>query len=108
MSIEEDANDDGFINDSELSGEVDVKVTLPGGLNPGDTLTVTDGTTTRTFTLTPAEISAGEVATSFTAPPEGSTLTVSAFLTDVAGNTGASDSDSATIDTSISAAITSG
>ena len=69
-------------------------------------LTVTDGTTTRTFTLTPAEISAGEVATSFTAPPEGSTLTVSAFLTDVAGNTGASDSDSATIDTSISAAIT--
>ena len=106
VSIEEDANDDGFINDSELSGEVDVKVTLPGGLNPGDTLTVTDGTTTRTFTLTPAEISAGEVATSFTAPPEGSTLTVSAFLTDVAGNTGASDSDSATIDTSISAAIT--
>jgi len=60
---------------------------------------VSDGTTTRTFTLTAPQIAAGTVATSFPQPAEGATLTVNAFVTDVAGNRGASASDAALRDT---------
>ncbi|MDD3775022.1 MAG: Ig-like domain-containing protein, partial [Sulfurovaceae bacterium] len=99
VEITEDTNNDGYINASELSGNVDVRITLPAGTVAGDTLNVTDGTTPQTITITPTDITNGYIDTSFVSPGEGSTITVTATLTDIAGNTGPSGSDSALIDT---------
>ena len=106
VMITEDADDDGFINSSELSGDVNVEITLPGDAVAGDTLTVSDGSTTQTFVLSAADILSGSVLTTFTPPAEGGTITVTASVTDEAGNPGPSANDSATVDTSINAGIT--
>ncbi|MFA5502649.1 MAG: Ig-like domain-containing protein, partial [Sulfurovaceae bacterium] len=99
VEITEDTNNDGYINAAELSGNVDVRVTLPAGTVAGDTLNVTDGTTPQTFILTATDIANGYIDTSFASPGEGNTITVSAIVTDIAGNTSPSGSDSAIIDT---------
>ncbi|WP_368667618.1 DUF4114 domain-containing protein [Synechocystis sp. LEGE 06083] len=99
VTITEDANNDGFINGAELSGLVDVSVALPGTAVAGDSLTISDGTTPQTIVLTAAQISAGVVTTQVAVPAEGATLTVTAFVTDIAGNQGTSSSDSAVLDT---------
>ncbi|MDX7899921.1 hypothetical protein, partial [Aeromonas media] len=41
VEITEDANDDGTISNSEISGTVGVQVTLPAGAVAGDVLNVT-------------------------------------------------------------------
>ncbi|PJN86450.1 hypothetical protein CV739_00070, partial [Bacillus velezensis] len=98
--ITEDANNDGVINQSELQGSVGVTVTLPAGAIAGDLLTVTaNGNATQAITLTPAQITAGQVIVELQAPASGSTLTVSAQVTDAAGNQSNVASDSARIDT---------
>ncbi|MES2940420.1 MAG: hypothetical protein V4864_22260 [Pseudomonadota bacterium] len=94
--ITEDANDNAVISAPELVGDVDVSIALPGGAVAGDVLSVTDGDTLRTFVLTGLQIAAGSVATSFTPPPQGATITVTAWVTDAQGNDGDSGSDSAT------------
>ena len=99
VEITKDTNNDGYINAAELSGNVDVRVTLPAGTVAGDTLNVTDGTTPQTFILTATDIANGYIDTSFASPGEGNTITVSAIVTDIAGNTSPSGSDSAIIDT---------
>ena len=88
MVISSDANNDGLISGAELTGPIAVTVTLPAGAVAGDTLTITDGTTTTTVVLSAAQISAGTLATSFASPGNGNTLTVSAQLSDTAGNVG--------------------
>ncbi len=97
--ITEDENNDGVISGSELSGNVDVRINLPAGTAAGDTLNVTDGTTPQTFVLTATDISNGYINTSFASPGEGNTITVTATITDIAGNTSPSGSDSALVDT---------
>src|SRR3972149_429178 len=97
--ITEDTNNDAIISGSELSGDVNVTVTLPAGALAGDVLTVTDGTTPQTFTLSAAQILAGQVLTSFAAPAQGATITVTAYVTDQVGNQGTSGSDLAVRDT---------
>jgi Mg-chelatase subunit ChlD len=99
VTITEDANNDGIINSAELSGNAGVRVGLPGGAVAGDTINITDGTTPQSIVLSAADITAGFVDTSFAAPATGSTLTVTATLTDANGNTSAVASDSALIDT---------
>jgi hypothetical protein len=100
VTITEDTDNDGIINSSELSGAADVSVTLPADAVAGDTITVTDGSTTTPIVLTAGDITAGSVTTSFTAPADGSTLNVSATLTDAVGNVSTPATDSAAIDTS--------
>ncbi|OOF12325.1 Ig-like domain-containing protein, partial [Salinivibrio sp. PR919] len=87
VTISEDANDDGVITANELNGDVDVIVGLPLGASVGDTIRVSDGTTTNEIVLAEADIDNGRVATSFDAPGEGETFTVTA------------GSDNATVDT---------
>ncbi|WP_438444993.1 Ig-like domain-containing protein [Gorillibacterium sp. sgz5001074] len=82
VEITEDANNDGYIAKAELTGQVDVKVTLPGGLQPGHTVTVSDGTTVTTIILDADLIAAGTLTASFPAPPDGATITVSAAVSD--------------------------
>ena len=72
----------------------------------GDILTISDGTTPQTVTLTAAQITAGTVTANFTPPASGSTLNVTAFITDQSGNVGAQGTDSALIDTTAPSAPT--
>ncbi|SBS38863.1 RTX-I toxin determinant A from serotypes 1/9 [Marinomonas spartinae] len=102
VTITEDKNNDGFIDQSELSGDIDVKIGLPEGVLEGQTIVVTNGTTTNDITLHAAEISAGFVTSSFASPGEGKTITITATLTDSFGNKSANATDSAVIDTQIS------
>uniref|UniRef100_UPI001CF021C0 Ig-like domain-containing protein n=2 Tax=Aquitalea palustris TaxID=2480983 RepID=UPI001CF021C0 len=101
--IATDANNDGFINKAEQgSATTDtVNIGLPADAKAGDTLNVTiNGVAQAGHVLTAAEITAGQVVITPTAPAEGGTLTVAATITDVAGNTSAQGSDSATLITS--------
>ncbi|MEL0613627.1 retention module-containing protein, partial [Marinomonas arenicola] len=101
VTITEDANNDGLISAAELDGDVNVTISLTGtNAVEGDTLTV-NGTD---IELTAAQITAGEVLTTVAAPEEGETLTVSATITDAAGNTSAPGTDSATVDTTAAGA----
>ncbi|PJE53176.1 Calx-beta domain-containing protein, partial [Marinomonas sp. BSi20584] len=95
VTITEDINDDGLINKTELSGDVDVKVSVPAGALVGDTITITDGTTPQSIVLTAAQITAGFVTTAFASPGEGNTISVSATLSDQYGNTSSAGTDSA-------------
>ncbi|MBC7620265.1 MAG: type I secretion C-terminal target domain-containing protein [Candidatus Saccharibacteria bacterium] len=104
--ISEDTNNDGTISRTEISGLVDVKVTLPSGAVAGDTLALTDGTTAQTHVVTAAEITAGSVDFTYARPADGATLSVTSTLTDVAGNTSAAGTDSALMDLASHVAIT--
>jgi VCBS repeat-containing protein len=97
VTIEEDANNDGYINAAELSGTVQVRVTLTGtGAVAGDIITLTGG---GTHEILAGDLTLGYVDLSVDAAAEGATLTVSATITDAAGNTSAAGSDSAVLDT---------
>ncbi|EHH0744965.1 Ig-like domain-containing protein, partial [Vibrio vulnificus] len=92
VTITEDGDNDGYISASELSGDVNVTISLTGtNAVAGDTLTV-NGTE---IELTQAQIDAGEVLTTVAAPAEGATLTVEATITDKAGNVSEKGTDSA-------------
>ncbi|MCG6277223.1 Ig-like domain-containing protein, partial [Vibrio vulnificus] len=83
VTITEDGDNDGYISAAELSGDVNVTISLTGtNAVAGDTLTV-NGTE---IELTQTQIDAGEVLTTVAAPAEGATLTVEATITDKAGN----------------------
>lgn len=101
VTILEDANNNGLISGSELTGAIDVRVGLPLGAAVGDTVVVTDNAgNSRSVTLTAALITAGSVSVAFPAPAQGATFVVTASVTDLAGNPGAvSTADSAVIDT---------
>ncbi|MBS4018836.1 MAG: retention module-containing protein, partial [Dechloromonas sp.] len=99
VTIIEDANDDGFINASELNGDVDVRIAFTGGkVDIGDIIRVSDGSTRIEHVISAADQARGYVETRFAAPGNGETITVTADITDAAGNTSAPGSDSAMID----------
>ncbi len=106
--IAEDVNNDGYINATELDGEIDVKVILPKDASAGDLLVVTDNhNNSFEKSLADQDIASGYVMVSFTDPGDGNLISVSATLTDAAGNTSLSSSDTAVIDTTApSASIT--
>ncbi|WP_062062634.1 gliding motility-associated C-terminal domain-containing protein, partial [Aquimarina longa] len=105
--ITEDTNNDGVISTSELSGNVDVTVTLPADVVAGDTVTITDGNgNTQNVTLTATDITNGNIAVNFPNPGDNGTITAIAFVTDQAGNQGTSANDTATINTSAPSAPT--
>ena len=93
VTITEDANNDGVIETSELSGLINVSVVLPTGTEVGDLLSISDGVETDQITLG----SLADVLADFASPGAGNTITVSASLEDKAGNVGLAGSDSAQI-----------
>jgi len=96
--IIEDVNNDGRLSLAEINGQADVRVILPSGVAVGDTLTVTNGSTTAVIALSLAQVAAGFVDTSFAQPADGTTLTVTATITDQAGNSSLPGTDVATRD----------
>ncbi|MEZ9922139.1 hypothetical protein AB4342_18590, partial [Vibrio breoganii] len=101
--ITEDTDNDGIIDRTEISGKVDVKVTVPAGAAVGDTLKVSGQDD---VTLTQDHLDNG-VTYEYDRPVDGETLTVTASIVDQAGNESAEGSDSATMgDTTATAAPT--
>jgi len=100
VTITEDANNDGTISALELSGDIDISIGLPASAVKGDTITVTDGTTSIKIILTDAQIAAKSVTTTFANPGDGKKIEVSATLTDANLNVSAAATDSALVDRS--------
>uniref|UniRef100_UPI00112FC117 retention module-containing protein n=2 Tax=Campylobacter concisus TaxID=199 RepID=UPI00112FC117 len=114
VEFTKDANNDGFLNKSENEANGDpnttpVKITVPADANVGDKLEITitkpDGTTeNKTETITPEIKNNGYVIPNV--PVEnGKPSTVSAYITDQAGNTGGEGRDTITTDTTAKAPI---
>lgn len=96
VTITEDANNDGVIDNAESSGAVDVSVGLPASAMVGDVLTIDDGINPPfTITLMAVDISNGTVSTSVPLPPNGTNLTVTGTL--VSGCSTGTGNDAATI-----------
>jgi VCBS repeat-containing protein len=103
VTITTDSDNNGRINQGELTaaGGVDVKIDLPDTAKAGDKLIVVDQAGNKVeVTLTAAQIAAKSVTldNAFPAPAHNATLTVTATLTDPAGNVSGPGSDSAIID----------
>jgi hypothetical protein len=102
VTITTDANDDGFVNSTELDGATTIAVKAAfdaTNVAVGDTVRMSDGSTVKDVVLTQADIDNGFVSTTFTKPAEGETLTVTAMVIDVAGNPTPEGTDSAKMDT---------
>ncbi|ASK70780.1 adhesin [Shewanella bicestrii] len=106
LTITEDANNDGLLSSAELSGQVNYQVTLGAGTAIGDTLVIVDqdGNVLFNGAVTQTMLDNG-LSLAVDAPADGQTLTLTATVTDPAGNTD-SASDSVTIDTTAPSAPT--
>lgn len=103
VAIDTDVDNDGYVNKAEVGGKTtySAKTALPSTAVAGDTITVTDGTTTKTHVLNAADITNKFVTDTFTLPTEGSTITVTAKMTSAAtGVSSANATDTAKLDTS--------
>ena len=99
VTITTDLNDDGTLSAAELGSAttVGIKVDLPIGAQVGDTLNLSvNGGTPQAVLVTQSMLDTG-YTTTVPRPADGSTLNVSATVTDVAGNVSAPGSDSATV-----------
>jgi len=94
-----DVNNDALLNDAEALSPQPVDIILPAGAAVGDTLLWTDSVSPANTLLTAADITAGVVSTTVALPADGSVLTVSSVLIDLAGNASPNGFDSATVDT---------
>ncbi|BEV07812.1 retention module-containing protein [Methylophilus sp. DW102] len=102
VTLEDDVDNNNFINQSELNGKqfVTVLIGLPVGVEPGDVLNVTDNNGTRAIVISALDISRGGITLEVSPlPPQGSTITVTASITNQSGQTSPSASDSAVLDT---------
>jgi large repetitive protein len=101
LTIDTDTNNDGTINYTELNGATTLNVTATFDKTKvavGDIVTFTPvGGTAQTVALTQAMVDAGKVTVAFATPANGSTLDVTATLSDVAGNATVPATDSALI-----------
>ncbi|TYP77040.1 Ig-like domain-containing protein [Aquimarina intermedia] len=95
--IVEDVNNDGFINQTELKGAIDVTITLPAGAVVGETVTI-NGTPQ---TITASQEAEGEIRVTYSSPGEGNTLTVIATYTNATAVTSAEGQDEAVINTTM-------
>ena len=88
IQITTDSNTDHVISAVEQGAATtdSVRVGLSATAKAGETLSITDGTSVQSHVLSDADITAHYFDTSFVKPGEGSTLTVSATLTDLVGN----------------------
>jgi len=98
VSIDEDRNDDGYISDAELVGEIDVTVELPPQAMIGDGIVIGNDDSQYTRPLTADDLTVGAVSVTFSTPVDGTQIIVEAYLIDQNGNQSLSTSDSAVLD----------
>ena len=103
VQIDADANNDYYVNAVEKGLATTTSVTVildKTKMVAGDVVTLTDGTNTKTLSLTDADISAGKlVSTGWSVPVEGQGLNVTATVKDLAGNVSPVSTDNAIVDT---------
>ncbi|QGZ65508.1 Ig-like domain-containing protein [Paraburkholderia acidisoli] len=107
IAITTDTNQDGYLNAAEVGNATTatVQVGLPANAVAGDVLTLTSNTgNVQTVALTATDIANGYWTTTEALPAEGSTLQVSATVTDAAGNVSQAADAAATVDTTATAA----
>ena len=97
-------SNNGVLNIASLgsSGLINLQIGIPNNASVGDTLTIVDQAGNKVIqTLTAANIAAGNVILTglFKAPASGATFTVTATLTDLAGNVSTSGSVSELVET---------
>ncbi len=101
VTIVEDKDNDGHIVPSELDGDIDINVTLPGNAKAGDVVHIDlngDGESDDSKVLTLDDINKGTVP--FTMPQadvKDNRVTVVAWVTNKEGNKGETDDDTADI-----------
>ena len=98
INIDEDINDDGWINNQELSEQLSVSFTLPASAVEGDQLTLTDGVTEQLFEIDTVALLSGTIATTFPTPIDGGVIRVEAFYSSADDTLLSSSSDQATLD----------
>ena len=96
--IVEDTNDDGWINNRELSEQVNVSFTLPESAVAGDQLKLTDGTTDQIFEIDTLALLNGTIVTTFPTPVDGGIISVEAFYSNADNALVVSSADQATLD----------
>lgn len=96
--IDEDRDDNGYISDIELIGEIDVSASLPIQARQGDVVFIEDGQTQVSRRLSALELSAGVVAVSFSVPFDGTEIIVEAYIVDEEGNQSLTSNDTAILD----------
>ncbi len=99
VTITQDSNNDGTINESENQGESNFEIALAEGTVAGDTINLDINGTESTVTITDDMITAGKYESSTPTPTEGQTLNIKASVTDSEGNTTEQVEDSAKVDT---------
>jgi hypothetical protein len=103
LTIDLDKDDDKIINSSDKGTATTTSLTASFDktkVMAGDILTFSDGTTSKSVTLTEADVALGKVISSgWVLPNEGTSLTVTAVLKDVAANATTLATDEAKIDT---------
>jgi hypothetical protein len=103
LSIDLDFKNDGCINASDKGSASTTSLTAsfdPTKVTPGDTVTFSDGTTTKSVVMTAADVKQGKVTSAeWILPAEGSTMNVTAVLKDAALNATQPATDTAKIDT---------
>ncbi len=105
LTLDADTNNDGAINATEKGSAYTTSVTASFDKTTvavGDTITFSDGTTTKLVVLTQTMLDAGKaVSTGWTLPSEGSSLSVTASLNNAVGNATPVATDIAKIDTTL-------
>ncbi|MBD1567719.1 Ig-like domain-containing protein, partial [Vibrio sp. S12_S33] len=83
---------DGSVNVAENSDGVETNVTIPEGVEVGDTVTLTitnpDGSTTeQTYTVTQTDVDTGSASITIPSLTDEGTYSVTSSISDAAGNT---------------------
>lgn len=103
LDITTDLNNDGTVNIVELNSKNFFTATATFDIDlveVGDEIVFSDGTNTKLIKLTENDIANGFASTTFAKPAEGASLTITAKIQDLAGNTTAvSPADTAKLDT---------
>ncbi|MDP8567188.1 beta strand repeat-containing protein, partial [Methylophilus aquaticus] len=102
VTLVDDQAPEGFLNANEVvNGLTTARIGLPIGVEPGDVVNITHNTGAIAVTLTAANIAVGFVNVDIPVPAslEGTTLVVTASVTNQSGQVSPSASDSAFVDT---------
>lgn len=86
IHIDEDINDDGWINGLELTGPIDVSFILPASAVSGESLRLTDGRNERVIDVDAEALITGRLVSTFPVSSDNETIEVDATYMDSAGN----------------------
>lgn len=98
VTIDEDVNNDGWINNAELRGQIDISLYVPDTAVAGDRITVSANGTDLDAEITTEVIADGKLVVALPQPGDGSTFTVVGNYFDGNGALVATASDSAVVD----------